>query len=140
MLTVQKYIFFARNPYSFTCNDLLVVLEFHSKYRDICSHYFWCFLNNPFLKKKKSWIRTTKFQLLVTSYRYIPTYVILMYSVQNGVQSDYEVEIQFPITLQFQTIDIRYRLLYLRSIAQFLHKFRSIVLSVHKLNKIWKFW
>ena len=35
---------------------------------------------------------------------------------------------------------LRYRLFFLRSIAQFSHKFTWIVLSVHKFKKLGKFW
>ena len=35
---------------------------------------------------------------------------------------------------------VSYRLFFLRSIAQFIHTFTWIVFSVHKLNKLGKFW
>ena len=44
-----------------------------------------------------------------------------MYSVHNGVQSDYEVEIQFRISLQFQAIDIMLVFKELNHLAAILH-------------------
>ena len=59
-----------------------------------------------------------------------------MYSVHNGVQSDYEVEIQFRISLQFQAIDIMLVSKELNHLAAILHVYAWILIFMKSRKDI----